>query len=245
MNNDTLFLDAIGQIEWFKDVPQSELYELRKIIRLIPIDEHVAHYFEPASETQYIIPLAGRLLLIRDNVKESRPFSLQLPIGSMWPVTTVSKKETAVGAQAIRKGWLAILSNCNLQQLFKNSVDLRLSLYQSIGLAWQSLTEQASKKANFPLFSQIARLFLEHKVEEDGRFIVRLAHWQLALLLDSHRETISTEIRKMRLLGLIETGRKEIVLINLEQLQRAGDDGWNNHSLISGEQKKRNFSPHR
>ena len=232
MNHSTLFLDEISQIECFKTVPKSELHELSKAIQLITIEKHVAHYFEHSPEIRYIMPLSGRLLLIHDNINESRPFALQLQTGSMWPVTTLANSKKATGVQAIKKGRLIIISSRDLQQTFRKTTNLRMAIYQSIGLSWQSITAEASRKVNLPLFSQLARLVLDFKYEENGYFVVRLAHWQLALLLNSHRETISMELKKMRVLGLIETGRKKIVLINLELLQKIGDDDGSNHHLI-------------
>lgn len=216
-------LDEISRVTIYQDVPHAELHQLSHVLRPLRIEETNVRYFEPATEQRYMLPISGELVLIRDHLNQSRPFCLRLRQGCLWPIQ-IGNAETAVGVQALVGGTLGVMTSHDLHQIIRQTVRLRFALYQALTLGWDSIVDEASRKVNLPLLSQLARLFLDFRVGENGRDVVRLSHWQIALLLNSHRETISTEMGKMRQLGLIQTARKEIFLLNLPLLTKLGND---------------------
>jgi CRP/FNR family cyclic AMP-dependent transcriptional regulator len=110
----------------------------------------------------------------------------------------------------------------DFQARLRSSAELGVGLLRELSRRLRRADETIASMALLDVNGRIAHLLLELAREEDGRRITRrLTHATIAQMVGASRETVSRTMRTLALQGAIAVTRREISLLNPDQLRVA------------------------
>lgn len=217
MNRDNL-AKQLGLLRPFQVVSTEALRPFAATLKTVELSKNDNYPLTNLRQNGFLLPLSGILTLHKVVAYCPRPFSVRLPLGGLWPTSVTTETEKFETVQPLSDGQFGIISCCQIQALLHKSAELRLPIVHSIGLAWGWLTELSDSRVTFTLSVQLARLLLELSQREGQQLIVPYTHEQIAALLSSHRETISTIIGQFGKRGWLKTKRGYLILLDAPAL---------------------------
>lgn len=129
-----------------------------------------------------------------------------------------------------RSAHVIAMTDATLLQLRREDFQARLRASPELGVALLKELTRRLRRADETIASmalldvngRIAHLLLELAREEDGRRITRkLTHATIAQMVGSSRETVSRTMRSLAMQKVISVNRREIVLLEPDQLRIA------------------------
>lgn len=225
MNKDNL-VSFLGQLEPFKGIPPNARATFATKLTFVSLAVKNSYQLTRSPEQYYLLPLYGSLILQKSRISRSRPFCRLLPLGGLWPIRHTEETERTIAVYALTKGAIGIITNEDLRCLCQQTAVLRAAFINSIGLAWQRITEDADIQANHPLSVRLAQVLLDLSQGQGQEIIVPHTHEQISLLLNSNRETVSALISRFRQLGWLESRSRSLQLLDIPVLSNATQDDW-------------------
>ncbi len=106
------------------------------------------------------------------------------------------------------------------------SPDLAIALMRELSRRLRRADETIASLALLDVNGRIAHLILDLAREEGGNRITRkLTHATIAQMVGASRETVSRTMRSLTMQGAISMNRREIVLLDADQLRTAAQRG--------------------
>lgn len=133
-----------------------------------------------------------------------------------------------------RSAHVIAMSDASLWQLRRDdfrsrlraSPDLAIAMLRELSRRLRRADETIASLALLDVNGRIAHLLLEMAREEGGSRITRkLTHATIAQMVGASRETVSRTMRSLAIRGVIVMNRKEIVLLDPDQLRTAARRG--------------------
>ena len=217
-------MKQLGWLRPFATIPSTALEVFADTVKPVTILASDSYSLPLFVDNHYLLPLHGLLVLQKSHSCRSRPFSTLLPLGGLWPLPRITEPDMRVAVHAIADGLMGLMTDVDLQRLCQQTAVLRLALINSIGLAWQRMTEDADYRTSFPLPVQLAHILLELSQVRGQQIVVPYTHEQLAVLLNSYRETVTIMIGQFRRRGWLETRKGSIRLLDIPALTEAVQD---------------------
>jgi CRP/FNR family transcriptional regulator, cyclic AMP receptor protein len=121
-------------------------------------------------------------------------------------------------AEAIETCELIVIGEADTEQMLKDSPSLSLKLLHQIGPKLVESGIQHEQAAFQPVTARVASLLLG--AADESNQVTGLTHQEMADTLGVYRETVTNALAELKQDGLIEIGRKRILLRDREALAR-------------------------
>ena len=127
---------------------------------------------------------------------------------------------------AMEDSTLLVIRREDFQGQLKQTPGIALALLRELSRRLRRVDEKVGSLVLLDVNGRVARLLLEMADETGGdRVTRRLTHHTIAQMIGSSRETVSRTMRELVEKGLIEVGRKEILVKNRPALAEAAGRG--------------------
>jgi CRP-like cAMP-binding protein len=128
--------------------------------------------------------------------------------------------QAMLGAQAVAAETtkVALINNAEFERLAAASPSIALNVVRQIGPRLVEAERKHEQAAFQPVTSRISALLL--KLANKDNEVVGHTHQEMADKLGVYRETVTNAIAELKADGLIKVGRKKIMILNREGLQK-------------------------
>lgn len=127
---------------------------------------------------------------------------------------------------AMEDSTLVVLRREDFQPILNSTAAIAIALLRELSRRLRRVDEKVGSLVLLDVNGRVARLLLEMADETGGERITRrLTHHTIAQMIGSSRETVSRTMRELVDKGMIEVGRKEILVKNRTALAEAAGRG--------------------
>ena len=208
-------------VDIFVDLADDELAALESSIITIPCTPGKIFYApEDAGEALFILK-QGRVQLYRISADGRKLVTNTLGPGTIFG-------EMALMGQGMYDSFAEATEECSvckmdrdrLEQLLLDKPEVALRILEVIGRRLLEVEARLEDIAFKTVAGRLASLLLR-LMKEQGTTIRGVTHQNLADVIGTHRETATQTLTKFRTMGLLDTGRKRIEILDPEGLLRA------------------------
>lgn len=217
----------LAEVTVFRNLPKRELEELGRVTTMTTVARGRVFYRpnEP-SEVLFILK-EGRVQLYRLHSSGKK-----LVIATLGP-HTVFGEMTMVGAlmndtfaEAIEDCLICVLSHSDLERLILANPQVALSILETTGRRLRDAITRLEDMAFRSVSARMAHLLLELSTETGhaADVVDGYSHLDLAECIGTYRETATHVLNEFKVAGLVDIGRRRIVILDREGLEVAALD---------------------
>ncbi|MGD9047328.1 MAG: Crp/Fnr family transcriptional regulator [Anaerolineae bacterium] len=179
--------------------------------------EMVCRSREMASSLYFVV--SGRVQIFRTTRNDRRFVVATLGPGSMFGEESVlGGSQTFSSAVALEQCTLWVFPKNRAMEISSTNAMFGFGLMQAMGQRLEEAENRLELMAFGSVASRLAALLLELS-GSDPEGAVRATHQQLADMLGTWRETISKTLRVFRQQGLVASGRRRLILLDIKGLK--------------------------
>jgi CRP/FNR family cyclic AMP-dependent transcriptional regulator len=219
--------DKIGYLQMvdiFQDLTPAEMEEIDRATTLTTCRRGKILYMpEDTSEVLFFLQ-EGRIQLYRIS-----PDGKKLVIATIGPgaifgeMTLIGQGMHNTFAEAVENCVLYVMSREDVERLLITKPKVALRIFESLGRRLKEAEARLEEIAFKGIPARLASLLLQLADEEGGDTITGLTHQDLGEQIGTYRETTTQTLNVFKAEGLIEIGRKRIVILDREGLQRVAE----------------------
>lgn len=215
--------DKIGylsDIEIFQDLSPREMQELDRITTMSNVQKGKVFYRpEDVTEVLFIIK-QGRVQLYRISAEGKKLVITTLGSGSLFgEMALVGEQMHNTFAEAIEDCLICVMSRTDLERLILNKPQVALRVLDITGRRLHEAEERLEDMAFKGIPARLASLLLRVREEQSSNEIKGLTHQDLAEMVGTYRETATQVLNDLKNDGLIDIGRKRIIILDPEGLE--------------------------
>jgi CRP-like cAMP-binding protein len=214
----------LSELFVFQDLSPREMEELNRITTMSTVSKGRVFYRpEEPGEVLFILK-EGRVQLYRIS-----PEGKKLVITTLGPHTLFGEmallgaKMHNTFAEAVEDCLICVMSRADLERLILNKPQVALRLLDITGKRLREAEERLENMAFKGIPARLASLLLRLSEEQGSEEIVGLTHQDLAESVGTYRETATQVLNDLKSEGLIEIGRKRIVILDVERLEEVAE----------------------
>lgn len=217
-------LGFLSDIELFQDLSAKEIEELERLITISAVKRGKVFYRPEESGEVLFILKSGRVQLYRIS-----PEGKKLVIASLGPGTLfgemplLGQQMHNTFAEAAEDCVIFVMSRKDLERLFLNKPHVALRVLDITGRRLRDAENRLQTMAFKGIPARLASLLLLLAEEHDSLEVVGLTHQDLAETVGTYRETATQVLNDLKAQGLIEIGRKRIIILDPEGLMAVAE----------------------
>lgn len=216
--------DKVGylrMVDIFQDLTETEIEEIDRAATLITCRRGRIFYM-PEDTTEVLFLLKeGRVQLYRIS-----PDGRKLVIGSVGP-GAVFGEMALIGqgmhnsfAEAVEDCALWVMNRGDVERLFATKPKVALRIFEALGRRLKEAEARLEEMGFKSIPARLASHLLQLADEQGGNSLTGFTHQDLGEQIGTYRETTTQTLNVFKGEGLIDIGRKRIVILNREALER-------------------------
>lgn len=209
----------LSEITVFQDLTPREMEELNRITTMSTVTKGRVFYRpEEPGEVLFILK-EGRVQLYRIS-----PEGKKLVITTLGPhslfgeMALLGTQMHNTFAEAVEDCLICVMSRNDLERLILNKPQVALRILEITGRRLREAEERLENMAFKGIPARLASLLLRLSAEQGDQEIAGLTHQDLAESVGTYRETATQVLNDLKSQGLIEIGRKRIVILDANRL---------------------------
>ncbi|MFZ1553127.1 MAG: Crp/Fnr family transcriptional regulator [Anaerolineae bacterium] len=215
--------DKIGylsEIEIFQDLSPREIQEIDRITTISQVQKGKVFYRpEETGEVLFILK-KGKVQLYRISAEGKKLVITTLGPGTLFgEMALLGQQMHNAFAEATDDCHICVMSRTDLERLFLNKPMVALRVLEITGRRLRDAEKRLEDMAFKGIPARLASLLLRVRVEQNSDDIKGLTHQDLAETVGTYRETATQVLNDLKVQGLIEIGRKHIVILDPQRLQ--------------------------
>lgn len=210
----------LSAIDVFRDLPEAELERLAKTTTMVTCARGRRIYRAgDANDTLFLLK-QGRVQIVRDTAEGKRLVTAVLGpetfFGEMALVGQHFPQDAA--AEALDEAVICVMSRHDVERLILTHPRVGLRFLEQIGARLAETQAMVEEFAFKPVSSRLAGVLLRLARDEPNAEI-EVTHQDLADMVATYRETITLSLGDFRDRGLVELGRRSIIILNRPGLE--------------------------
>ena len=212
-------LRYLSELAVFQDLSPREMEDLNRVTTMSTVPKGRVFYRpEEPGEVLFILK-EGRVQLYRIS-----PEGKKLVITTLGPHTLFGEmallgaKMHNTFAEAIEDCLICVMSRNDLERLILNKPQVALRILEVTGRRLRDAEERLENMAFKGIPARLASPLLRLADEQGSMTISGMTHQDLAESVGTYRETATQVLNDLKADGLIEIGRKRIIILNAEGL---------------------------
>jgi CRP/FNR family transcriptional regulator, cyclic AMP receptor protein len=221
-------LAYLSMVEIFQDLTESEMKHLEQVTAMVTTPKGRV-FFHPHEQCEVLFILKrGEVAISRTNAEGKKLVVSRLGAGAIFgEMGVLGQRMQESQAEALTECLICVMSRSDVEQLLLKDPRIAMRLAQSLGNRLAEAEARLEDMAFKSVPARLAGLLLRLADEKDWRerrVVSGLTHQQLAELVGSYRETVTLTLNQFRESGIVEIGRRKIVLLDEDELERVADD---------------------
>ena len=215
----------LSELAVFQDLSPREMEELNRITTMSTVQRGRVFYRpEEPGEVMFILK-EGRVQLYRIS-----PEGKKLVITTLGPHTLFGEmallgtKMHNTFAEAVDGCLICVMSRTDLERLILSKPQVALRILDITGKRLREAEERLDNMAFKGIPARLASLLLRLSSEQDSDTINGLTHQDLAESVGTYRETATKVLNDLKSQGLIEIGRKRIMILDRDGLEEVAEN---------------------
>lgn len=211
----------------FRDLPASDIERIDKMTRMVTA---------PKGKVFYVPGETGEVLFLlkRGTVHLSRltPDGRKLITDILGPGTffgdmaCIGQGMYDTFAEAAEESLICVMSRSDVQRLLLDKPTVAVRILEVVGRRLVESTTRLEEATFLGATARVASLLLRLATEVGGQTVVAgYSHQDLADMLGVYRETVTHALDQLKAEGLIEVGRKRIVLLGPDRIHDLAHEG--------------------
>ena len=211
----------LSSIDVFRDLPRSEVERLAETTRMITCPRGRVVYRAGESNEALFLLKTGRVQVIRETAAGKRLVSAVLGphifFGEMALVGQRFPQDST--AEAVEDALICVLSRKDLERLILQDPKVGLRFLEQLSAR---LLETEAIVEDFAFKSVPARLAgaLLRLAQTTQDQTIHASHQELADMIAAYRETVTLTLDEFKTRGLVELGRRSILILDREALEQ-------------------------
>jgi CRP-like cAMP-binding protein len=219
----TTKLAYLKTVDIFQDLADGEMKEVEASAPMFSCEPgRVFYHVDDPAEVLFILK-KGAVILSRLNADGKRLITATLEAGTIFgEMPLLGQRLQHSEAEALSECLICSLSRRDVVALINKYPVIAVRIAEVLSKRLEAAEERLQEMAFQGLRERLASLLLRLADETDwrGNLVIKgLTHQHLAEILGSYRETVTATLNEFKADGLIETGRKKIVIIEPEGLR--------------------------
>jgi len=212
-------LNYLSTIEIFRDLSLAELAEMDRQITMSSCEPGKIFYMPEDSGEVLFLLKKGRVQLYRLSPSGKKLVVATLGPGAIFgEMSLVGQGMHNTFAEAIDECMLCVMSRADVERLMREKPEVALRFMESLGGRLTQMERRLEDIAFKSIPARLASLLLRLASEEKGNQVTGYTHQDLGEMLGTYRETITQTLNEFKADGLVEIGRKKVILLDEERL---------------------------
>ena len=214
-------INFLSNIQVFRDLTPNELAAMDKQITMSTCESGRIFYTPNDSGEVLFLLKRGRVQLYR-----IAPNGKKLVVATLGPgaifgeMSLVGQGMHNTFAQAVGECLLCVMGRSDVERIIRDKPDVAFRFVEALGSRLKYLESRLEDIAFRSIPARLSSLLLQLAVEQGhGTFIAGYTHQNLGEMLGTYRETVTQTLNEFKANGLIEIGRKRVILKDVPRLQ--------------------------
>lgn len=217
--------DYLSDVDLFRDLSGRDMAELDRITTITSVPRgRVFYQPEDVSEVLFMVK-AGRVQLYRISPEGKKLVIATLGPGTLFgEMALLGQQMHNAFAEALDDCLILVMSRADLERLILNKPEVGLRILETTGKRLRDAEKRLEDMAFKGIPARLASLLLRLSEERGSTEITGLTHQDLAETIGTYRETATQVLNDMKSQGLIEIGRKRILILDIERLRALAEN---------------------
>lgn len=206
-------LKYLSTIDVFRDLSMDELAEMDRWITMSTCEPGKIFYMpEDMGEVLFLLK-KGRVQLYRLSAEGKKLVVATLGPGAVFgEMSLVGQGMHNTFAEAADECVLCVMSRADVERLMREKPAVALRFVEAIGERLIQMEQRLEELAFKSIPVRLASLLLQLADEQGGDRVTGYTHQDLGEMLGTYRETITQTLNDFKAQGLVEIGRREILV---------------------------------
>jgi CRP-like cAMP-binding protein len=209
----------LSDMELFQDLSVRDMEEIDRITTISAVKKGKVFYRpEETGEVLFILK-KGRVQLYRISPEGKKLVIASLGAGTLFgEMALLGQQMHNTFAEAAEDCQICVMSRKDLERLILSKPQIGLRVLDITGRRLRDAEERLETMTFKGIPARLASLLLRLAAERESNEVVGFTHQDLAESVGTYRETATQVLNDLKNQGLIEIGRKRIVILNPEGL---------------------------
>lgn len=218
-------LNYLSTIDIFRDLTLDDLMRMDRQVTMAACDSGKIFFMPEESGEVLFLLKKGRVQLYRLSPNGKKLIVATLGPGAIFgEMSLVGQGMHRTFAEAVDECTVCVMSRADVAHLMREKPQVALRFAEALG---ERLTETERRLEDLAFKSipaRLASLLLTLAAEQGGLVVAGFTHQELAEMLGTYRETITQALSDFKAQGLVQIGRKQIVLVDRVALGRLAEE---------------------
>ncbi len=218
-------LGYLSDVDLFRDLSERDMVELDRITTITSVPRgRVFYQPEDVSEVLFMVK-DGRVQLYRISPEGKKLVIATLGPGTLFgEMALLGQQMHNAFAEALDDCLILVMSRADLERLILNKPEVGLRILETTGKRLRDAEKRLEDMAFKGIPARLASLLLRLSEERNANEITGLTHQDLAETIGTYRETATQVLNDMKGQGLIEIGRKRILILDPDRLRALAEN---------------------
>jgi CRP-like cAMP-binding protein len=215
----------VHNCNFFANLSPEELRELESVSRARKFPRKSPIYL-PADEAESVFLLtSGRVTLCHITPEGKQSILAFIEPGEMFgELALLGSDQREEFAEANQACTVVLIPRYAISKLMEKHADLTLAISKMIGLRRRRIERRLRNLLFLSNRERLTHLLLElteqygRRVAQGIELTIKLSHQELASVIGSTRETVTVVLGELQEEGLIQVGRRKIIISQMDQL---------------------------
>lgn len=216
----------LSNIQVFRDLSPVELAEMDRQLTMSTCQAGKIFYMPNDSGEVLFLLKKGRVQLYRIAPNGKKLIVATLGPGSIFgEMSLVGQGMHNTFAEAVNECVLCVMSRSDVERLMREKPDVAFRFVQALGSRLTELESRLEDIAFKSIPCRLASLIIELDEQQGKRGMIKgYTHQDFSEMLGTYRETVTQTLNEFKSNGIIDTGRKQVQLLDYEQLASMAED---------------------
>ncbi len=213
-------LNYLSSIQVFRDLSPTELAEMDRQITMSTCESGKIFYMPEDSGEILFLLKKGQVQIYRLAPNGKKLVVTTLGPGAIFgEMSLVGQGMHNTFAEAVDQCLLCVMSRADVERLMREKPTVAYRFFETMGDRVSQLEERLENIAFKSIPARLADLLLRLVGEQGNNEIRGYTHQDFSEMLGTYRETITQTLNDFKAKGMIEIGRKRVVLLDRSRLQ--------------------------
>ena len=213
-------LNYLSSIQVFRDLNPDELAEMDRQITMSTCQPGKIFYMPEDSGEVLFLLKKGQVQIYRLAANGKKLVVATLGPGAIFgEMSLVGQGMHNTFAEAVDECLLCVMSRADVERLMREKPEVAYRFFETMGDRVSELEARLENIAFKSIPSRLADLLLRLSNEVGKSEIKGYTHQDFSEILGTYRETITQTLNEFKAQGLIEIGRKRILLLDRLRLE--------------------------
>jgi CRP/FNR family transcriptional regulator len=219
----------LKNVNIFEGMPDSEMDRIARLSSMKTAKKHQIIYFpdEPSSSIFFLKEGYVKISRVSEDGKEII-LDIIGPGEVFGEMSLIDEGQSGRNeiAEAVVEVLICAINKRDFEEMVKKNPELNFQITKRIGAKLRKIEERVSEMAFKDVRRRLASFLIRYAEEfgkiQKGVISVKsfLSHQEIAFLIASARQTVTTELNELKSLGIIDFSHKTFIIKNMQKLKQ-------------------------